>query len=331
MKLLVIGHGAWSTTLAVLLAERGNDVSLWTLFAEQAETIARTRENARFLPGIAIPESIDVLSPTSGDIDPVDLAVVAVPTQYLRTWLTTLKPQLPPLPAVVSGGKGIENDTLARPTEIIREVLETGGIAVLSGPSHAEEVSRGLPTTVVAASDDAGLSKRIQKSFSTERFRVYTSTDVTGVELAGALKNVIALSAGICDGLGFGDNSKSALMTRGLVEMARLGEAMGARRDTFAGLAGMGDLITTCTSPFGRNLAVGRALGAGETLEAIVERMKPVIAEGVASTRSVRALAVRHHVEMPITEQVHHILFEGKSPKQGVIDLMQRDLRPERD
>jgi len=331
MKLLVIGDGAWSTTLAVLLAGKGHAVSLWTLFDEHAEVMRRTRENARFLPGVAVPEAIDVVSPSSGALGAFDLGVVAVPTQYLRRWLEALKPHLEALPAAVSGAKGIENETLRRPTEIVREVLNPASVAVLSGPSHAEEVSRGLPTTVVAASADAALSKRIQEGFSTECFRVYTSSDALGVELAGALKNVIAIAAGICDGLGFGDNSKAALLTRGLVEMARLGATMGARRSTFAGLAGMGDLITTCFSPFGRNLAVGQALGKGESLDDVVERMKPVVAEGVASTRSVRALAAKHTVEMPIAEQVYQILFEGKSARDGVNDLMQRELKPEQD
>lgn len=330
MKIIVIGDGAWGTALAALLANKGLDVSLWSAFPDYAEDIARTRENAKFLPGAAIPESIVVHSRDSGKVGPFDLAVAAVPTQYMRATLEGARGQLGPLPAVVSVAKGVENETLARPSEIIQAVLAPGRLAVLSGPSHAEEVSRGLPTTVVTASPDADFAGQIQQVFSTALFRVYTTEDVLGVELAGALKNVIAIAAGICDGLGFGDNSKAALLTRGLVEMARLGEVMGGRRSTFAGLAGMGDLITTCFSPFGRNLAVGQAVGKGEKLTGILARMEQV-AEGVATTRSARALARKHEVEMPITEEVYRVLFEEKPPRQAVSDLMQRGLRPEED
>ncbi|HUU43330.1 MAG TPA: NAD(P)H-dependent glycerol-3-phosphate dehydrogenase [Planctomycetota bacterium] len=331
MKIVVIGDGAWSTTLAVLLAKKDFDVSLWTLFDEHAARLRRTRENVKFLPGVTLPHALEILSPESGSVGSFDLGVMVVPTQYIRTWLETARGCLGKLDTVVSGTKGIENGSLKRPTEIVAEMLAPSRIAVLSGPSHAEEVSRGLPTTVVAASDDPALAEDVQRTFSTDRFRVYTSTDTLGVELAGATKNVIAVAAGICDGLGFGDNSKAALLTRGLVEIARLGEALGAERATFAGLAGIGDLITTCYSPFGRNLAVGRALGKGERLDDVLERMAPVVAEGVPTTRSVREIARKRRVEMPITEEVHHILFDGKPPLAGVSDLMGRDLKPERD
>jgi len=330
MRAIVIGDGAWGTTLAGLLSLKGLDVSLWSAFPDYAAELSRTRENRKFLPGVAIPERIEILSRDSRKQDPFDLAVAAVPTQYMRRVLGEVTSQLGEIPGVVSVAKGIENETLERPTEIVLDVLGGAKLAALSGPSHAEEVSRGLPTTVVAASSDAGFARHVQEIFSTDRFRVYTSDDVLGVELAGALKNVIAIAAGICEGLGFGDNSKAALLTRGLVEIARLGQAMGARRATFAGLAGMGDLITTCVSPFGRNLAVGQAVGKGRKLEQILDGMEQV-AEGVATTRSARALARRDKVEMPITEQVHQVLFEGKPPHQAVTDLMQRDLRPEED
>ena len=330
MKAIVIGDGAWGTTLAMLLAAKGHDVSLWSAFPEYAEELARTRENRKFLPGVAIPESIRILSRASGPASPFDFAIAGVPTQYARTTLAAAREQIGQVPAALSVAKGIENETLLRPSEIVQAVLEPERLAVMSGPSHAEEVSRGLPTTVVAASLERDFSRQIQRVFSTDRFRVYTSEDLLGVELAGALKNVIALAAGICEGLGFGDNSKAALITRGLVEIARLGEVMGARRSTFSGLAGTGDLITTCFSPFGRNLAVGQAIGRGQKLNDIIARMEPV-AEGVATTRSARALAKRHHVEMPITEEVYQVLFNDKSPRQAVSDLMQRGLRPEED
>jgi glycerol-3-phosphate dehydrogenase (NAD(P)+) len=330
MKAIVIGDGAWGTTLAMLLAKKGLDVSLWSAFPDYAEELARTRENRKFLPGVAIPESIRILSRNSGKAGPFELAIAGVPTQYARTTLAAAQEQIGRVPAVVSVAKGIENETLLRPSEIIQAVLEPDRLAVLSGPSHAEEVSRGLPTTVVAASLERDFPRHIQQVFSSDRFRVYTSEDMLGVELAGALKNVIAIAAGICEGLGFGDNSKAALITRGLVEMARLGDVMGARRSTFSGLAGMGDLITTCFSPFGRNLAVGQAIGRGEKLNDILARMEQV-AEGVATTLSARALAMRHHVEMPITEEVHRVLFEDKPPRQAVSDLMRRGLKAEED
>ena len=330
MKVIVIGDGAWGTTLAVLLSGKGYEVSLWSAFPEYAAELSRTRENVKFLPGVAIPETITVLSRNSGPVGPFDLAVVAVPTQYIRQTLSGAADQLGQLGAVVSVAKGIENDTLVRPSQIIEKVTAPEKLAVLSGPSHAEEVSRGLPTTVVTASAEPDFAEEVQQIFSTGHFRVYTSDDMLGVELAGALKNVIAIAAGICDGLGFGDNSKAALMTRGMVEMARLGEVMGGRRSTFAGLAGMGDLITTCFSPFGRNLSVGRAVGQGKKLAEVLARMEQV-AEGVATTRSVRALAREHNVEMPITEQVYQVLFEDKSPRRAVSDLMQRDLKAEED
>lgn len=330
MNILVIGDGAWGTTLAALLSRKGERVTLWSAFPEYAEILRRTRQNAKFLPGVAIPEAVRIVSRDSGALGPFDLAVAAVPTQFIRPTLEESAAQFGRPGAVVSVAKGIENETLERPTEILAEALAPKRLAVMSGPSHAEEVARDLPTTVVAASSDAAFAAEVQRAFSTERFRVYTSTDVAGVELAGALKNVIALAAGICDGLGFGDNSKAALLTRGLVEIARLGEALGARRSTFAGLAGMGDLITTCYSPFGRNLAVGRAVGKGEKLADILARMEQV-AEGVPTTRSAHSLARRLGVEMPITEQVYLILFENKSPRRGVVDLMQRELKPEED
>jgi len=228
----------------------------------------------------------------------------------------------------VSVAKGIENRTLLRPSQIVSDVLGRAPVAALSGPSHAEEVARGLPTTVAVASRNAELARRVQRLFMTDRFRVYTNNDLVGVELGGAVKNIIAIAAGICDGLGLGDNAKAALLTRGLAEMIRLGVAMGARRETFAGLAGMGDLITTCMSPYGRNRAVGVQLGQGRKLKEILAGMEQV-AEGVRTTRSVRALARRRGVEMPITEQCYRVLFRGKDPTRAVSDLMRRAAKDE--
>ena len=330
MHILVIGDGAWGTTLAILLSRKGHDVALWSAFPDYAAEVARTRENRKFLPGVAIPENVRIVSASAGPLTGCDLAVSAIPTQFIRPALRKAAAQYGRVESVVSVTKGIENETLERPSEILQEVLAPKRLAVLSGPSHAEEVARDLPTTVVAASADEAFSREVQRIFSTDCFRVYTAHDVIGVEIAGALKNVIAIAAGICDGLGFGDNSKAALLTRGLVEIARLGQAMGARQVTFAGLAGMGDLITTCYSPFGRNLAVGRAIGKGEKLSAILARMEQV-AEGVATTRGAAKLSAKLGVEMPITDQVYRILFEDKPARQGVADLMQRNLKPEQD
>ena len=330
MRVTVIGDGAWGTTLASHLSGKGFQTTLWSAFPEYAAVMRRSRANTKFLPGIHIPEAVNIVSKDSGRLGEADLLVSAVPAQFLRAALTAVKSQLANVPDVVSVTKGIENETLMPPTQIIRQVLRAQRVAVLSGPSHAEEVARGLPSTVVAASENQGLETEVQNIFNSERFRIYTSTDPLGVELAGALKNVIAIAAGICEGLGFGDNSKAALVTRGMVEIARLGQRMGARWDTFAGLAGIGDLITTCFSPYGRNRAVGLAIGKGKTLTEVLAGMEQV-AEGVATTRSAVALGRKYGVEMPITSQLHAVLFQGVSPLAAVTALMTRQLRSEED
>ena len=330
MRILVIGDGGWGTSLAVVLAGKGHAVTLWSNFPDYAGQLRRSRHNVKFLPEIAIPESIEIVSPASGPLEQFDLAVAAVPTQHMRGALRRIADQLAPAPPVVSVAKGIENKTLRRPTEIVAEVLAPASLAALSGPSHAEEVVRGLPATVVVASADEAFAREVQQAVATERFRIYTTTDLPGVELAGALKNVIAIAAGICDGLKLGDNAKAALLTRGLVEMSRLGEALGARRATFAGLAGMGDLITTCFSPFGRNLATGRAIGMGDRLADVLARTE-MVAEGVPTTASAIQLARREGIHMPIAEEINRVLFEDKPPLKAVSDLMQRELRPEED
>jgi len=325
----VIGDGAMGTLCSAMLAARGARVTLWSAFADHVAELRRDRENRRFLPGVPLPAGVEV----TGDAAqlPRDAAFIlsAVPTPYLRDVLVRIAADVPPGAPIVSVTKGIENDSLLRPSEVIRDVL--GGartVAVLSGPCIAAEVARRLPATVVVACDDAGVAHLAQEALGSPHFRVYRSADPTGVELAGALKNVIAVAAGICDGLRLGDNAKAALLTRGLVEITRLGAALGARRDTFAGLAGMGDLVTTCVSPHGRNRAVGEAIGRGRSLDEILAAMEQV-AEGVRTTRSAVALARRHGVEMPITEEVHAVLFEDKRPQQAIRDLMTRPWRAE--
>ncbi len=317
------------TACAIVLAEKPEQrVSLWARNADHASEMVKTRENKRLLPGITIPDSVEVTSDIGAAVADSDLLVMAVPTAFLRNCLSEISVRLTDDRPVVSVIKGIENETFQRPSEIIGEVLGSRAVVSLSGPSHAEEITRRLPASVVAASGDLALARRVQQTFTTDRFRVYTNVDIIGVELAAALKNVIAIAAGICDGLGYGDNAKSALMTRGLVEMTRFGTSLGAEAQTFTGLAGMGDLITTCASPYSRNRKVGERLGAGETLEEILESMDAV-AEGVWTTRSVHELAEQRGIEMPITAEVFSVLFEDKRAAEATNSLMMRPPRDE--
>jgi glycerol-3-phosphate dehydrogenase (NAD(P)+) len=328
-RIAVIGDGGWGTALAMLLCGKGEKVTLWSNFPDYAEELRASRENRKFLPGVKIPSEIEITSDLTGVVKDAELLVSAVPVIYLRAVMTRLAHSLTRLPIpIVSVAKGIENGTLMRGSEIIADCLGARRIAVLSGPSHAEEVSRGLPATVVASARDMALAREIQQTFMTQRFRVYTNPDMVGVELGAAVKNVIAIAAGILDGLGLGDNAKSALITRGLAEITRLGVAMGADARTFAGLAGLGDLITTCISPHGRNRAVGMAIGKGKRLKEVLAGME-MVAEGVMTTKSVCALAARHGVEMPITAEVHKVLFEDKDPRQALADLMMRQAKAE--
>lgn len=300
---------------------------MWSVDESYAREVARTRENRKFLPGVKIPDDVSLV----WDIEPLgkaDVMVMAVPTQFARDVLTKLAPSFPRNVPIVSVAKGIENETLLRPSQVIREVLGRVKVGVLSGPSHAEEVARGLPASVVAAAADDVFARTIQALFMSERFRVYTNTDEVGVELGGALKNVIAIAAGMCDGMKLGDNAKSALISRGLAEMVRLGVEMGARQRTFFGLSGIGDLVTTCISPHGRNREVGLRIGSGAKLSEVLETMEKV-AEGVWTTKSVLALARRHRVKMPITEEVYAVLFEDKDPRHALRDLMTRSAKSE--
>jgi len=325
----VVGNGGWGTAVALVLAGKGLDVRLWGIEEDYVRGTARSRENPRYLPGVKIPQSVLVTPDFAEASDGAALLVSAVPTQFLRkTWSLLAGRDRSGGAPVLSLSKGIEVGTLKRPSRIVRESLGRRKVAALVGPSHAEEVARGLPAAVVVASADEAFAAAIQDTVSTDRFRAYTNHDLVGVEYASALKNVLAIAAGICDGCDFGDNAKAALLTRGMVEMARLGVALGGNRQTFSGLAGIGDIITTCVSPHGRNRKVGMRIGRGETLKQVLASMEQV-AEGVPTTKAVIKLAKRHGVDMPIAEQVHRILFFRKSPKRGLADLMLRRPRHE--
>ena len=327
-KISVLGTGGWGTALSIVLHNKGHNVTLWGATPDYVEDLKKHRENKKYLKGIEIPSGLNITSDIAETQTETDLIVIAIPTPYVRKTIKPFKNHYLPGTPIVSVIKGIENETLMRGSEILRDVLGEQPIALLLGPSHAEEVARKLPTTVVIACNDIQVAKEIQDIFITERFRVYTNTDVIGVEIGTSVKNVIAIAAGICDGLGFGDNSKAALITRGLAEMMRLGVAMGGQRDTFSGLAGLGDLITTCVSPYGRNRLVGEQIAKGKKLSQILEEMDQV-AEGILTTKSVCKLADKYNVEMPITKEIYNALFEDKDPIKAVNELMVREPKSE--
>jgi len=337
VKIGILGAGSWAIALGVLLETRNHSVKMWEFNASDAELLQKEREHTIKLPGIRIPESIIISNELPLVLNDVELVLCVVPSQTMRATMRLIKERctlsnLETIQGWVIASKGIECNTLELMTDVITKELTfvtKDKLAVLSGPSHAEEVSRNIPTTIVAASESQELAEKIQIAFSTESFRVYTNDDITGVELAASVKNIIALSAGICDGLGLGDNTKGALLTRGLVEMIRLGKVMGAREETFYGLAGMGDLITTCMSKHSRNRRFGELIGQGHSLQEALDKMV-MVAEGVETTRSVYNLSQKHEIEMPITTEVYQVLFEGKSAKEGVRDLMLREHKHER-
>jgi glycerol-3-phosphate dehydrogenase (NAD(P)+) len=322
-RVAILGAGGMGTALAVLFGRVVGEVSLWSRDCGHASELLRTRINERHLPGIVLPEEIVVTSSAAAAAAGAELMVAAIPTSYLRATLQAIAKELPAETPVLSVVKGIEYGSFSRPSQIIEQSLGPRPIAVLSGPSHAEELARGLPASVVVSGKSESLNDRVRDVLSHEAFRVYTSTDPLGVELAGALKNILGIAAGICDGLAIGDNGKAALLTRGLVEIARLGVHLGARLETFYGLAGMGDVVTTCYSPYGRNRSVGERIGRGEAVKHVLASMVNV-AEGVPTTRSVHSLAMERGVEMPITAELYQVLFEGKSPRAAVGDLMVR-------
>jgi glycerol-3-phosphate dehydrogenase (NAD(P)+) len=321
VRALVVGAGAWGSTIAVHLARKGLEVALWARDPARAAEMAAARENRRYLPGVPFPAPLQVVRAPEA----ADLVVNAVPTQHVRDVFAALRPALAPAP-LLSLSKGIEVATGMLPTRVLAEVLGSERpVAVLTGPCIAQEVARGLPTAVVVAGDRAAW---FQEIFTTDRFRVYTSDDAAGAELAAALKNVMGIAAGIVDGLALGDNAKASLLTRGIAEIMRLGVALGAQAKTFAGLAGFGDLFTTCVSPLGRNRGVGERIGRGEPVASILAGMHAV-AEGVPTTRAVLALAQRRGVEMPITEALSGILFDGVDPRAAIARLMTRATRAE--
>jgi len=325
----VLGDGGWGTTLAILLSQKNFRVTLWSAFADYASYLDDKRINKKFLPGIRIPKDIEITSDLKRAVRDKKLIVFAIPSQFLRSVLLKLKKTGFPKDAVcVSVAKGIEIGSLKRISEIILENLGKVKLAVLSGPTIAHEVALGKPTTAVIACQDPGIRRLLQDVFMTGRFRVYTTGDVIGVELAGSLKNVIAIACGISDGLGFGNNAKAALLSRGLAEISRLGERIGAKHKTFSGISGLGDLVTTCISPYSRNRFVGEQVGKGKSLNEIKGHMQ-MVAEGVPTTKSAYLLSKKLKVEMPITEQVYSVLYKNKSPLKAVKDLMTREKKEE--
>ncbi len=330
MKITVLGAGGWGTTIAILLKRNGCSVTLWEYNKEYAETLKEYRENFYFLPKVKIPRGINITNNLKESVNGNDIVVVAVPTQYIRNSFKSIVGYDFGNTVVISVSKGIENKTNMLVSDILRDIfrIKINKIACLSGPSHAEEVSRKLPTAVVCAANDLKTARGISKIFSNDYFRVYANNDLRGAELGGALKNVIAISAGIADGAGFGDNTKAALMTRGITEIMRLGIKLGARKETFFGLSGIGDLIVTCASKHSRNRFVGEQIGKGKNLNVILKEMK-MVAEGVATTKSAFNLAHKFRIELPITEKVYEILFKGKTPNTAMLGLMKRALKRE--
>jgi glycerol-3-phosphate dehydrogenase (NAD(P)+) len=327
-RVIVLGSGAWGTALALAFHRRGgHQITLWSYSSDEASRIATAGENTLFLPGFSIPADIAITS-RAEDVADADIVVSVIPSEFLRSTLSRLRKHLHNGQFVVSATKGVENNTFLRMTQVISETLEPAGlllsIGALSGPSFAVEVAQGQPTAVTVAFSDPDIATLFQQEFSSETLRLYTSTDVIGVELGGALKNVIAIAAGVAAGMGLGYNSSAALMTRGIAEITRLAVACGGHRETLAGLSGVGDLVLTCTGSLSRNRTVGQALGQGRSLPEILESLGGKIAEGVLTTRAALGLAHLHQIEMPITEQMELILNEGKDPREAIRDLMLR-------
>lgn len=332
MKAAVLSDGGWGTALSLLLLKNGHRVALWGPFADYVEEMKRTRRNDRFLKGPELPPELELTADMAAAVSDAGIVVLATPTQYARSGLMALADVgLGDDQILVNVAKGIECDTLKRMSEVCAGVLGEHNYAVLCGPSHAEEVCRGVPTAVVVASQVCDIPLRVQDCFMNDLFRVYTTDDVIGVEIGAALKNVFAIAAGICDGMQLGDNTKAALVTRAITEMARLGKALGGRAETFSGLSGIGDIIVTCTSGHSRNRYVGEELGKGRKLDDIITGMGMVVAEGVRTTRSAYDLAQRLDVDTPIIDEVYAGLYNGKDLRQGVRDLMTRRARNERE
>jgi glycerol-3-phosphate dehydrogenase (NAD(P)+) len=327
-RVAVLGDGGWGSALALVLNENKHDVTVWCPFPEQVEAIRAARENRAFLPGVPLPESIRWTADRKAAVSGADVVVLASPTKFMRPVLESFAGLISEGARLVSVAKGLDPKTHQRMTEVAESVLGRRAVAALSGPSHAEEVARRVPTAVTVACRDNAVARDLQKLFTNGFFRVYTSDDVIGAELGGMLKNVIAVAVGVSDGIGFGNNTRAALITRGLAEIMRLGCALGARRETFSGLSGMGDLIVTCTSRLSRNWSVGYRVGQGESVESVVGGSKLAI-EGVWNCATAVAVARERNVEVPVSAEVYAILNEGKSPRDAVKSLMMRDLKPE--
>lgn len=330
-KISVVGAGSWGTAIAILLGGKGYRVSLWARDVSLAQTIQTARSNPRYLAETVLPESVNVTGDIAEAISSTSIVVLAVPSHGMRAIVQHFKDCLEENTILVSLAKGIEMHTSKRMSEVIASEVPAElreNIAVLSGPNHAEEVSKKIPSATVISSLNRDVALKLQSVFMTSYFRVYTNSDLVGVELGGATKNVIAIAAGISDGLGFGDNTKASLMTRGLAEMTRLGKALGANPLTFSGLSGVGDLIVTCTSRYSRNRAVGEKIGKGMSLQDITREMN-MVAEGIRTSKAIRELAEKHEIEVPITKNVTEVLYEGKNPRDCVVDLMMRGAKDE--
>lgn len=329
-NIAVIGDGGWGTTLAIHLSKKGYQVQLWSPFPAYASLMQRNRYNRKFLPGIKMPEKISIESDLHRAMEPASLIVFAIPSKFADQVLRKIKQTKISFAnrIFLSVTKGFDYDRLVRISELVVAELGDIPLAVLSGPTIAREVAEGLPSTAVVASQNRKIAQHIQHIFNSDSFRIYTNTDVTGVEIGGSIKNIIALACGVCDGLGYGSNTKAAILTRGLAEMSRLGVALGAQAKTFSGLSGLGDLATTCFSPQSRNRSVGELIGKGKSLKEILEKMD-MVAEGVETVRAAKKLADQHNVDMPITQEIYNILYQRKKPVQAVEDLMGRKTKPE--
>lgn len=328
-EITVLGAGSWGTALAILLGRSGHKVILWARRPEHAEELSRTRVNASYLPGFQFPQAVRITADPAEALRHGQVVVSAIPSRHVRDTLLLLKEHCIPESCWISATKGIEVGTLKRMSELLREQFGTSiRIVVLSGPSFAVESAQGDPTAVVASSDDFSAAERVQRIFSSSRFRVYTNSDVIGTEVGGAVKNVIAIASGVVTGLGFGANTTAGLITRGLAEVCRMAVAMGGRKETLAGLAGLGDLVLSCTGSLSRNRSAGIQLAQGHTLDDI-ERSTPMAIEGVPTTKATLQLAGKFNVEMPITEQMYQVLYAGKSPRQAITELMERRLKEE--
>lgn len=323
-KISFLGAGSWGTALAILCANNGHKVTMWSKIKAETDMLREQREHVERLPGVKLPDSIEIVDEISAACQEQDIIVFSVASPFVRSTAELAKPYIKPGQIIVNVGKGIEDNTLMTLCEILEDVLPEAKVAVLSGPSHAEEVSKEMPTTVVVGAKDEKTATFIQDVFMGKNFRVYVSPDIVGIELGGALKNVIALAAGILDGMGLGDNTKAALMTRGIVEISRLGMELGGKMETFFGLSGIGDLIVTCTSTHSRNHNCGYLLGKGKTLEEAKQEIRQVV-EGVNCAKAAMKLANKHHVSMPIVEQINAVLFDNKSTEQALKDLILRE------